>query len=377
MNVTTIDNDTYETASFLYTPVDQATNIAAKQRVIAIMQALISAPAAELTNAVMDGYHAEAQVNVTHPVNTLDGLAAVSAQLWQPLRHALPDAERRDDLVAGGLYHGEQWIGCVGHYVGTFAEDWLGIPATRGVVAVRYAEGHALRDGRISRSYVFIDFLDLMRQAGYWPVAPSLGHEMHWLPPLTHDGVVLTPQDDAVSARTIAMILRMHAGLGLYNGQPPTRAVLDEMAMVEHWHPNFMWYGPAGIGTTRGLKGFEDYHQIPFLVAFPDRGGSEVGHFIRIGDGYYAVTGGWGYLQATHTGGDWLGVPPTGKRIRMRVMDFYRCDDHTIIENWVPIDIPHILWQMGVDIFGRLRHQHRQHQPISVSNWLVDGPRPG
>ena len=44
--------------------------------------------------------------------------------------------------------------------------------------------------------------------------------------------------------------------------------------MVKHWHPNFMWYGPAGIGTTRGMKGFEDYHQIPFLVAFPDRGGT-------------------------------------------------------------------------------------------------------
>jgi hypothetical protein len=59
-----------------------------------------------------------------------------------------------------------------------------------------------------------------------------------------------------------------------------------------------MWYGAGGIGTTRGLKGFEDYHQIPFLVAFPDRKGSDIGHFIRIGDGHYAVTGGW--IFASH-----------------------------------------------------------------------------
>ncbi|MCL4248182.1 MAG: ester cyclase [Anaerolineae bacterium] len=363
--------DKYRTSTFQYAPIDQALNIANKRCVIAIMNSLVSAPLAALDDAVRAGYHADAQVNVTHPINQLSGVEAIAQQVWQPLRHAMPDVERRDDIVAGGRYRDANWIGCTGHYVGTFERDWLGIPATRGVVAVRYAEGHELRDGKIAVSYLFIDFLDLMRQAGYWPIAPSLGSEMRWLPPATHDGVVLRPQDEAVSRRTIESILRMHAALGYYNGKLPTRAVLDQMEMIKHWHPNFMWYGPAGIGTTRGLKGFEDYHQIPFLVAFPDRGGTDIGHFIRIGDGYYAVTGGWGYLQATHTGHDFLGMPPTGKRIKMRVMDFYRCDAETIVENWIPIDVPHILMQMGVDIFGRMRHQFRQHQPIPVSDWLV------
>jgi predicted ester cyclase len=236
---------------------------------------------------------------------------------------------------------------------------------------MRFAEGHELREGKIAKSYVFIDFLDLMRQAGYWPIAPSLGREMRWLPPMTHDGVILTPQDNAVSRSSIERVLSMHAALGKFRGQLPTREALDEMEMVKHWHPNFMWMGPAGIGTTRGLKGFEDYHQIPFLTAFPDRGGSDIGHFIRIGDGHYAVTGGWGYLQATHTGNDYMGMPPTGKRIKFRVMDFYRCDDETIVENWIPWDVPHMLLQMGVDVFGRMQHQFRQNQPISVKDWLL------
>lgn len=364
-------NDNYRTSTFQYTPVDQAQNAASKQRLRAIMQAMVNAPLAELDEAIRNGYQADAHVNVTHPINQLAGLAAISEQVWKPLRAAIPDVERRDDIIAGGRYRDTTWIGCIGHYVGTFAHDWLGIPATRGVVAVRYAEGHELRDGKIAASYLFIDFLDLMRQAGFNPIAPSLGREMHWLPPATHDGLLLTPQDNTISQRTIEMVLRMHAALGYYNGQPPTRAVLDQMEMVKHWHPQFMWYGPAGIGTTRGLAGFEDYHQIPFLVAFPNRRGSDIGHFIRIGDGYYGVTGGWGYLQATHTGGDFLGMPPTGKHINMRVMDFYRCDDQTIIENWVPMDIPHLLLQMGVDVFGRMRHQFRQHQPTSASDWLV------
>jgi predicted ester cyclase len=341
--------------TYHYQAIDQAANVAAKQHVYDTMQQLTSAPLADLEDALRAGYHANAAVHATHPVNDLSGLAALADHLWRPLRHAIPDAERRDDIVAGGYFADGHWIGCTGHYVGTFQRDWLGIPATGGVVAVRYGEGHALREGRIETSYIFIDFLDLMRQAGCWPLGPSRGREMRWLPPATRDGVLLTLRDNAVSQQSIERVLHMHAALGRYNGQPPTRAVLDEMEMVKHWHPHFMWYGPAGIGVTRGLKGFEDHHQIPFLASFPDRAGSDVGHFIRIGDGQYAVTGGWGYLQATHSGSAFQGIPATGRRVAMRVMDFYRCDDATIVENWIPFDVPHLLLQMGVDVFAGLR----------------------
>ena len=363
--------DKYFTASFRYSPIDQAENIANKRRVIEIMDALTTAPLNELPAVAENCYYPDVALNVTHPINELRGVASGLRDLWLPVRQALPDMERHNYLVAGGRYRDGNWIGCMGQYLGSFESDFLGIPATRGVVSLRFCEGHELRDGKIATSHIYLDVLDLMRQAGYFPIAESLGSEMQWPPPRTLDGIILSPQDEGRSQRTIDSVLRMHAALGYYSSQPPTREVLDEMEQVKHWHPNFMWYGPGGIGTTRGLRGFEDYHQIPFLVAFPDRGGSEQGHFIRIGDGYYAVTGGWGYLRATHTGGELFGVPPTGKRIKMRVMDFYRCDDDTIVENWIPIDVPHILMQMGVDIFGRMRHQFRQHAPLSASDWLV------
>jgi len=368
-----IEHDSYRVKAFKFQPINQAENIANKRCVIDIMQQMVNVPLKEVDDVIRSSYHVDSNVNVTHPINKVTDLEAVGKQIWKPLRNAIPDVERRDDIVAGGHYRDTNWIGCIGHYIGTFENDWLDIPATHGVVAVRYAEGHEIRDGKIATSHIFIDFLDLMRQAGYWPIAPSLGREMRWLPPMTHDGVILTPQDNDVSKSCIERVLRMHAALGNYSGKPPRREILDEMEMVKHWHPNFMWYGAAGIGTTRGLKGFEDNHQIPFLNAFPDRGGSDTGHFIRIADGHYVVTGGWGYLQATHSGNGFLGMPATGKRVTMRVMDFYRCNNETIIENWCPFDIPHLLLQMGVDIFGRMRHQFRQHRPISVSKWLVKG----
>ena len=361
MEYSNTPEDPYKVLTYQFQSIDQTENITSKQRFIDIIQRIVKAPLAELDDAIIESYQMDASINVVHPINELSNLVEVGEQLWKPMRQAIPDVERRENIVAGGRYRNTNWIGCLGHYVGTFANDWLGIPATRGIVAVRYAEGHELHDGKIAKSYVFIDFLDLMRQAGYWPIAPSLGREMRWLSPMTHDGVILTQQDNAISQSSIERVLRMHTALGLYNGQPPTRKVLDEMKMTEHWHPNFMWYGAGGIGTTRGLKGFEGYHQIPFLAAFPDRKGTDVGHFVRIGDGYYVVTGGWGYLQASHMGNGFLGMPATGKRVAMRVMDFYRCDDNTIVENWVPFDIPHLLLQMGVDVFGRMRHQFRQN----------------
>ena len=65
---------------------------------------MVNAPLAELEDAVFASYHTNAKINVTHPINELSGLDAVREQLWKPLRHAIPDVERRDDIVASGRY---------------------------------------------------------------------------------------------------------------------------------------------------------------------------------------------------------------------------------------------------------------------------------
>lgn len=366
--------------SKVFTPVDQARNLANKRRVQAAWQDITLAEPAELDEAIAAIYCEDAEFHGTHPVNDLVGRAAIQREFVEPLRRALPDLERREGILAGGVYQGRELIACYGHYLGTFTGDWFGIPASQQALLVRYCESHELVDGQIRCSHVFIDYLDIMRQTGYWPLAPSLGQEGVWQHPLTNDGVILTAQDEAISRRSFDLMLAMQTAMGLYTGAPPTRTALDDMLQVRFWHPWMMWYGPAGIGSTRGLANYEHYHQIPFLVAFPDRGKVEgqgySGHFIRIGDGDYAVTGGWGHLLATHSGVDWLGLAPTGKVVNMRVMDFYRCDTNSegvtsLRENWVPIDIPYLLLQMGVDVFGRMRHQHRQTNAISASDFLL------
>ena len=210
-----------------YQAIDQATNIANKRHIRNTMQNMLDAPLTELADAHRTGYHTDVQINFSHPINELSSPDAAVEQFWKPLRQAIPDVERRDDIVAGGLDRDVQRIGCLGHYFGTFEQDWFGIPATGQVVTVRFAEGHELREGKIAKSYVFIDFLDVMRQVGYWPIAPSLGREMQWLSPMTHDGVILTPQEDAVSARTHGLITRMHIGLDVAGGRQLTHEIMD------------------------------------------------------------------------------------------------------------------------------------------------------
>jgi predicted ester cyclase len=114
--------------------------------------------------------------------------------------------------------------------------------------------------------------------------------------------------------------------------------------MEAYWSPDMVWHGPAGIGTKRGLKDFQDNHQRPFLHAFSDKHANDE---IRIAEGDYVAAK--GYQQVTHTG-DYLGIPASGKRMRIRYMDFWRVEGDKLVENWVLIDLLDFLAQAGYNV---------------------------
>ncbi len=353
-------------------PIDQTQNVANKKWVHQQMQAIVAAGRAGVQEILANTYHADAHWRGAHPLNEMSGIAAMAQQAWQPLFEAMPDIERRDEIVVGGRFtdrHSEtrDMVAMVGHYIGTFKNDWLDIPATGQPMFLRYGEVHELRDGKIERSSCIWDILDFIRQAGFWPLAPSWGTEGLWLGPFTGDGLVFDTQDMDEGLASIAQTLAMHQTLGEYNDHELAgREGLLNMPQKEHWHDKMMWYGPSGIGTTRGLAGFVDFHQLPFRLAWPGRkGGANLfkdenprfGHYIQIGDGAYSVTGGWPSVVAYHSGGGLFGTGPTNRQVEMRVMDFYLHHEGKIRENWVPIDILHLLLQMDIDVMQRMRDQ--------------------
>ena len=339
--------------------MNQSTNSGNKKHLYRSLYNLAQATPETLPDLLAEVYYPGAEWRGSHPMNEVHGIGAIAENVWQPLLNSFPDLERRDTIFVGGTYEDRAYVAAVGHYRGAFRQDWLTIPSTGRPIYLRYGEVHQIEDEKIVQSTVLIDVLDVIRQAGFWPLAPSLGTEEQWPCPITADGILVTDQDDVISAASIAQTSAMHKTLNDYDDlERCDRESLLEMPQKQHWHPKMMWYGPCGIGTTRGLQGFVDYHQLPFRIAFPNR--EATGHYIRIGDGPYSVTGGWPSVRAKHLGGDFLGTAPTGRDVTMRVMDFYLHHEGLIRENWVPIDIIHLLLQMDVDIFDRMRSFFRR-----------------
>jgi hypothetical protein len=46
-----------------------------------------------------------------------------------------------------------------------------------------------------------------------------------------------------------------------------------------------------------------------------------------------------------------MGIAPTGRRVKIPYMDFWKVQDGRVIDNWVSVDFPQVLAQLGVDVF--------------------------
>ncbi len=134
-----------------------------------------------------------------------------------------------------------------------------------------------------------------------------------------------------------------------------TRAVIEAMVdgLNDHriddigafFAESFRWMGNQGCGTKIGLEAFQNNWQRPFQAAFSDKVCIDEA---RLFMGEWAAA--FGREEATHSG-RFMGVAPTGKRIEIRYMDFWKVEEGRITDNWVMVDFPHVLAQLGVDVF--------------------------
>lgn len=145
-----------------------------------------------------------------------------------------------------------------------------------------------------------------------------------------------------------------------------TRAVIENMVdglndhriddIGQFFSNSFRWMGNQGCGTKNGLNEFQDNWQRPFQAAFSDK--------VCI-DEARLVQGEWmaafGRQEATHSG-EFMGIAPTGKRVEIRYMDFWKVQDGKIIDNWVMVDFPHVMAQLGVDAFSG--HGWEKYDPV-------------
>ena len=135
-----------------------------------------------------------------------------------------------------------------------------------------------------------------------------------------------------------------------------TRAVIEGMVdglndhriddIGDFFAAGFRWIGNTGCGTKTGLKEFQDNWQRPFQAAFSDKVCIDEA---RLYMGEWAAA--FGRQEAVHSG-DFMGIAPTGKTVEIRYMDFWKVVDGKIVDNWVMVDFPHVMAQLGVDVFN-------------------------
>ena len=274
----------------------------------------------------------------------------------------MPDLERRDMIVlAGTTPQGQDWIGCMGSYMGTFLAPFLDIPPTGHLAHMRYHEFYRIEDGRVTELQMIWDIPELMMQARAWPMAPQLGAFLNTPGPMSGDGLAVQGDGQAALGHVIDMLTAL-----CRHPANPDPAVMD---LDRYWHPRFNWYGPAGIGAARGIAGFRHWHQIPFLRGMPDRKLDAMGDLMShwIAEGNYVCETGWPNMRLTLTGDGWMGIPPLGREVLLRSLDFWRLEGGLIRENWVLVDLLDLYAQAGVDVLARMREFNKARVPGRVS----------
>ncbi len=285
-----------------------------------------------------------------HPFNELESPEAAGETFWEPFRSAISPIQRRPDVFMAGTNDiepvGGNWVCCMGHLLGLFDENWLGIPATGKMVFLRFVEFHEVEAGKICQTALFLDIPSVMRQAGLDPFPPETGAWFLTPGPKTHDGLLYDKQDSSESLKTMDLINRMIDDLVNSKMESPQ----DELART--WHDDMIWFGPTGIGAAYTRRRYQEQHQGPFRDGLEDI--TFNGHVCRFSEGMFGGFFGWPNLTMKPTGG-FMGFPAAGSTADMRVVDIYRRDGGLLAENWIFIDLLYFYLQQGVDILSRMK----------------------
>lgn len=338
-----------------------------KSALLPFRTALATADARTLRPALEAAFHPDASLHLCHPFGELTGPDALHDRALAPLLAAMPDLERRDMIVmAGTTPEGQDWVGCMGNYMGTFLSPFLGIRPTGHLAHMRYHEFFRIEGGRIVEMQAIWDIPELMMLAGVWPLAPQFGAYLCTPAPMTGDGLAT----DGDGAAAMAHVMAMLTDLCRHPAEPDPAI----MRMEAYWHPRFNWYGPAGIGTGRGISGFRNWHQIPFLQAMPDRKLDSMGALSShwVAEGQYVCETGWPNMRLTLSNDGWMGIAPAGREVLLRSLDFWRLEAGLIRENWVLVDLLDLYKQVGVDVLARLEafNKARNLGPILVPDGM-------
>jgi len=332
-----------------------ATNFQQEKRLVLDYYAALDAAENHDIPKVAENYISENYIwRGFHPFNELSSASDVSEKFWQPFRHAFKSMQRRIDIFLAGKNEidgfNSVWVVSMGHLMGLFDNEWLGIKPSRKMAFLRYCEFNRVEGGEITETAMFFDIPHVMMQVGLNPFPPQTAAHLVQPGPITHEGLMFEEQDSAESNKTLEAINFMINDIRTWKKQ-------EEMPLVDElrrsWNDDMIWWGPAGIGATYTIERYAEQHSGPFRTGLKDRKFN--GHVCKVAEGKFGGFFGWPNLTLTPSGG-FMGMPASDKPGNMRVIDVYRREGDKLSENWVFIDLLHFWNQQGFDILARARN---------------------
>lgn len=315
-------------------------------------KALENANVDEVKNVLNEYMKSDYNWKGVYPFREQEGIENVADVFWKPLKNSLSNMQRRQDIFIAGTNEldNSEWVMSMGHFMGLFDNDWLGIKHTRKMISLRYAEFNCVQDGKISKTGLFVDIIGFMIQAGVNPLPPQTGSYFVYPGPIDHNGLLFEDADEVEGVKTLGLVNKMVDDLSKLNesgamGCPPE-------VLEKSWAKDMIWYGPGGIGASYTIPRYQEQHQLPFRNNL--KGKTFNGHECRFAEGNFACFFGWPNLTNVPCGG-FLGLPGGEVKADMQVVDVYYRKGDKLQENWVLIDIPYWLKQQGLDILERTK----------------------
>ena len=301
------------------------------------------ASAVDAPTAVASVYAHDATFTGSAPLGTVKGVDAIAA-FYASVGEAFGGFTRTPLLTATyrDASSGHDVLTVLGTWGGTMKGDWLGLPASGRRHEFRSIDVHRVSDGQVVDTVAMLDLLDLAVQCGSADARLAERSTGPW--PAPRDP---RAGDGASAAAAV------QAWLGEVADPGEELEVLRSARHLARLSREFQWHGPAAIGSFEGGMAFVEGQQHPFRRSFSSRrvGSADPAHrrIVHGADGSIVVSGSWPALIGSHTGGEWLGVPASGRDVALRIVDVYSVVDGLIGENWVMIDMVHALTQMGVE----------------------------
>jgi len=275
-----------------------------------------------------------------------------------PFYGAFDQVYRETHIVMGGVSDGRadggtdgrHWVGGTGYLHAKQIGDLGVIPARKMPLRLRWGEFLEFDEaGKITRVQTIIDVIDWLEQINLSPLPKPTGAAHVYPAPTGCDGCLISEQNAEQSDK-----LRDYARDFIFGGLNGfDQSDLKSMGMADYFHPNLKWYGPGGIGACLSFKEFEDLHQRPWLIAFPDRTVGDLDNLIA--EGTFVGASSMPGVTLTHTG-PYLGHSATQARCGVNGIDFWREENGQFVENWVFVDMIHLFAQMGIDLMKRVKH---------------------